>query len=498
MKPIYVVIKSCERPATLANLLADLARAIPHGLRLAVWDDASAADMEQAKAATLALGGTWTRRAARAGKVEAWRHHNDIYASLRNIESARPLFFFDDDMRLCDRFLERALDYWEALPADKATLHFMVDAARDGKPCWTGIRAHNINKYLRRTQWVDGSFLTSRRMLEAIDFTIEPIDPGRHKDGRSTGVGEQLSMRLHKQGLGLYQVRESLCVHVDGPSVYHERSRRTEPIRALRFVDGKGAAARLERREHTEASMASMPSREHALRLVVRALLPQVDVLRVYLNGFAKVPSFLEVPRVVVARSQEHGDRGDAGKFFWAEKCAGYQIICDDDLAYPPSYADRLITAIERYGRQAIVGYHGVTLKKGTIKSYYADRLVTHFSLTVVRDTAVHLLGTGTIGYHPDTLSVRPADFLAPNMADIWLGRLAQRARVPMIMLARAARFLTGIETGDKAIFERYRKCDAAQSEAINELGSWVIHGERARPSPPAPRQRGQRPRRRA
>ncbi|MDP3908840.1 MAG: glycosyltransferase family A protein, partial [Gemmatimonadales bacterium] len=67
------------------------------------------------------------------------------------------------------------------------------------------------------------------------------------------------------------------------------------------------------------ACMATIPGRVDILPGVVASLVDQVDMLCVYLNGPDDVPECLQRPDVVVVRSQEHGDRGDAGKFWWID-----------------------------------------------------------------------------------------------------------------------------------------------------------------------------------
>lgn len=478
----HIAIKSCNRPTALGNLLSDLRTQAPAGTEVRIYDDGSTEPMGPAKVMAERMGWVWLDL-ERHGKSRAWQLHNRIYEDLSGIDEDDFIVFFDDDMRLCDRFFQRVLQLWAELrEADKVSLHLMVDGSRDKGPCWTGYAPRLVTRRIRRTQWVDGSFVCQRRLLDAIGGALKPIDSARWAGKRdlSTGCGEQLSLRLHDLGLGMYQVHESLLVHVPIASQYHgPEVRKKDPLLCQRFVDGAAAERRLHRLEPTEVSLASIPSRAKILERVVRRLLPGVDVVRVYLNGYDTVPAGLaHEPRVLIARSQDHGDRGDAGKFFWADEARGYQIICDDDLLYPASYAETLVNALERYKREAVVGFHGIVLREA-VQSYYADRRVTHFSTKLKVDQPVHLLGTGTIAYHPSSITVHPEDFPIPNMADIWLGRLAQAQAVPMIMLAREGTYLTGIQTTDKPIFDRFHRSDEAQTEAINSQGLWRMYKHR-------------------
>ncbi|QNH57865.1 hypothetical protein, partial [Limnospira indica] len=63
-----------------------------------------------------------------------------------------------------------------------------------------------------KTQWVDMLMLFERSFLEALDYRIQPISLSRwSKDPNlSSGVGQQISQKLHSLGFSLYQVSEYL------------------------------------------------------------------------------------------------------------------------------------------------------------------------------------------------------------------------------------------------------------------------------------------------
>ena len=231
-------------------------------------------------------------------------------------------------------------------------------------------------------------------------------------------------------------------------------------------------------------SIASIPDREESLRRVVASLLPQVDRLNVYLNGYGQVPPFLDQPKIFVARSEEHGDVGDAGKFFWLGIPVEYFLTCDDDIIYPSDYVRRTIAAIERYGRRAVIGWHGSVLRDG-FRDYYEDRTILSFYRNVERDTSVHILGTGTVGFCPSSIRIAPADFRLPNMADVWFGLVGQQQHVPFIVVAHGAGELVPIldEAQHKAIWrdcvenaDSVRNTRRAQNHAVLAHGAWVIH----------------------
>ncbi len=205
------------------------------------------------------------------------------------------------------------------------------------------------------------------------------------------------------------------------------------------------------------ASLASIPARTRTLRHTVASLLPQVDRLGVYLNGYSEVPGFLRGRNIDVARSEEHGDRGDAGKFFWAD--AGdfdYHLTCDDDLVYPRGYAARLVAGVEKYHRRAVVSLHGARLRPEPVDYYGSVAERFHCLSDVEGEHAVHVLGTGAACWHR-SLAIDPAIFRAPNMADMWLATWAQREGVPLIVLPHERGWLRYQRVGRKTIWAASR-----------------------------------------
>lgn len=224
------------------------------------------------------------------------------------------------------------------------------------------------------------------------------------------------------------------------------------------------------------ATLASIPEREANLHTVVECLLPQVDRLAVYLNGYGPVPRWLRRDRVLVHQSEheEAGDLGDAGKFF-AVPPPGYHLVCDDDLVYPPDYAARMIGGVERYGRRAVVTLHGKRFDRMPAGSYYRGWSSNYRCLDEVReDVPVHVPGTGCMAYHTSAVRFAREDFPRPNMADIWVARKCQAEAVPVFCLAHGAGWLRQLPT-TSTIFRSFQGRDAYQTEIVNAI-SWRDH----------------------
>lgn len=203
--------------------------------------------------------------------------------------------------------------------------------------------------------------------------------------------------------------------------------------------------------------LASIPSRTLELANVVESILPQVDQLIVYLNGFGDVPAFLRQPRITVFRSEDYGDYRDNSKYFGL-RCFDedvYFFSVDDDINYPPDYVSTLIRGVERYGKAAVVGVHGAIYGFGS--RLFLDRAVLHFGDMLGFDMPVSALGTGTCAFHTSALRPESLDFEQVGMADLVIARIASERHVPEIALARSAGWMTAQampETGQNLFSE--------------------------------------------
>lgn len=224
------------------------------------------------------------------------------------------------------------------------------------------------------------------------------------------------------------------------------------------------------------AGIASVPNRFNALKNTIASLYNQVDELHIYLNGYKGTYSWMMQPKIAVYRSQDYGDRGDAGKFFNAEKSNGYYFSCDDDLIYPSDYVKKTIEKIELYNRKSIVSYHGRCYNRLVIKSYYKDASrLFHCLHDVRKDEGVHFGGTGVMALHTDTCTITkdilPLKFM--NMADIHIGIFAQKNKIHIKVLSHKAGWIKpqNILRDRENIYMKHRLNDFTQTQLVNNLG---------------------------
>jgi len=202
------------------------------------------------------------------------------------------------------------------------------------------------------------------------------------------------------------------------------------------------------------ASMATIPGREEICTKAFDSLRPQFQ-------------------KVLVCDYQFLGRTDDARKFIDIDG-GHYIFTVDDDLIYPPNYAETMIAAIEKYKRTAVVTLHGSCVSP-PIESYYrGGRDPKYHCLGDVQgDHRVHIPGTGVMAYHTDTIRFSMDDFPEQNMADIQAGIKCNALSVPVVIIGHRADFLTYQETHDETIWDKYNQDDAVQTRLVNET-EWV------------------------
>jgi len=81
-----------------------------------------------------------------------------------------------------------------------------------------------------RIGWNDCCWVTGRELGNALGWKIYEIIKVEPRSYRSSGVGRQISRRLHAYGNTMYGVNETLLLHGDHESVMHPEERKTEPL----------------------------------------------------------------------------------------------------------------------------------------------------------------------------------------------------------------------------------------------------------------------------
>ncbi len=125
----------------------------------------------------------------------------------------------------------------------------------------------------------------------------------------------------------------------------------------------------------------------------------QFDQVNVYWNG--DNADFLP-PWVNVMTSADDGDLTDLGKFRFLTgrgDVPQYYFTLDDDLIYPPNYADHMVAAIDHF--DCIVTHHGRRLL-GKGRKYYSGHQLFRCLGANLTDEIVDVGGTGVMAFHTD------------------------------------------------------------------------------------------------
>lgn len=443
---IHINITTYNRPNELLLLLKDIKNySKNYNITLNVYNDCSTSNyLEVQKFLSL---NRWNliNFQKNNGKKNFWKIINKIFFDTKKI-NADYYIQLQDDLRLCNNFFDEIIYRWKLIKnPHKISLNPLNDKSRSNTPCWTNVKPRNYGE-IDDTAWVDCIYMCKRKFFEELNWRLNPISKSRwEKDpNMSSGVGSQISRRLHEKKYKMYRTHKSLIVHVHSDSKLNS-NRLEDDMTTINFIDGELSSVNLAIRDSVTASIASIPSRVKMLKLAVNSLLPQVDFLNVYLNNYSSVPSFLINKKIKVARSQDFGDLGDAGKFYWSNKISGFHLTCDDDIIYPKGYVESIVRAIEASNRSAVFGYHGAILTS-PFETYFKSRRRFHFNKFLKDNTSVHILGTGALGYHTSTISVHRENFSIPNMADIWFGILGQRQKIPFVCLRHKGGWIKGID----------------------------------------------------
>ena len=295
----------------------------------------------------------------------------------------------------------------------------------------------------------------------------------------SLSAGNEVSLQIEEQADPLSHLSADRRAYYSEFTKWHESGRDPYMQFPQRVRPFPAPAALLptahEDLDFISASMATFPPRRDLFRTVVRAMLPQVDQLNIYLNDYERVPDFLHHPKIRIARSQDHGDLRDNGKFFFASDLpSGYHFTIDDDIHYPPDYVAYTIAKLRQYDNAAVVGYHGRIFPE--VITRFFDQTTTRaitFRRLLRSDEPVHVLGTGTVAYHTSLMDIELSDFASLGMADVWFAAYAQERGVPLVAAARAAGFLRPMQTEESSLFDEFAERDHEHTEIVKRLEPW-------------------------
>ncbi|MDI6448143.1 glycosyltransferase [Anaerobaca lacustris] len=207
------------------------------------------------------------------------------------------------------------------------------------------------------------------------------------------------------------------------------RNERYAPARTVERMQ-RDAATRQGPDQKRLALVVSVPERADDLRRIITDIEDQFDEIRVLLNEYETVPEdlrrFAKVSRI---ETSARGELFASGVWtLLTPEDEGYVFVLDDDITYPPDYADTMIAKIEEHQRRAVVVVHGMDFCP-PFADFVVDRTLYHFESACRRDRTVHAGGVGTLVFHTSTIR--------PDSRDLCFAVLAAKRKVPIVCIAR-------------------------------------------------------------
>lgn len=223
--------------------------------------------------------------------------------------------------------------------------------------------------------------------------------------------------------------------------------------------------------ERIIGGLATMPTRADTAEIAIASILPNVDKLYVFLDGFSQVPDYFNAKKITLFRSQEEGDLRANGKFLGLSKaCEKDVYVCfDDDLKYPRNYTAWLKFNMKYLPERAAVGIHGSVFHK-EIHSYH-DRGVFIGKKAQWIPRRVDVLATNACMHCVRHMQFDVKKWSKVNMVDLHFATEAFNAGIKLWTIPRYANWVRYLqEEQSDSIFSRLLKDDSEQIKMLKSL----------------------------
>jgi len=210
-----ILITSYNREAMLKLLLSDIStQKKEYKILVTIFDDGSIPEYNLSDFDVKHI-----RFYKNNGKRGFWNVVNTIFKYCKNIQ-AKKFIFIGDDMRLCKDFFTKSAKKYDSInDENKICLGLFITNTYRKNPNWTNFLPIEHKNYYQ-TQWNDVNFIAEYKFFEKLNFEIHPISAKRFANNSniSSGVGQQISIRLNDQKLSMFHVKKSLISHGDHES----------------------------------------------------------------------------------------------------------------------------------------------------------------------------------------------------------------------------------------------------------------------------------------
>ena len=227
--------------------------------------------------------------------------------------------------------------------------------------------------------------------------------------------------------------------------------------------------------EKTTVLLTTIPSRRDVVLHTIDSVYDQVDEIRIVFNGYDHLPSWaLRAPKIK-GRVDPTNRLSDCAKWLHVPD-DGYVFTIDDDILYPDDYIFTMIDKIEQYNREAVATVHGSFFDLPFI-SYGMSKKSFRFMLGLPMDVLIPMIGTGTLAFHTDTITITADDVknLLPNRSDIWFSLLCFQQLVSMICIERPKYWLKPLRTNGDTIWNKMQNDKNFLNENTKLIGKLFL-----------------------
>lgn len=185
---------------------------------------------------------------------------------------------------------------------------------------------------------------------------------------------------------------------------------------------------------YISANMASFPLRIKEFERAVYSIIPNVDILRIYLNEYVDIPEFLINDKIKIFRGD---DIKDTGKYIGLSETKHNEIFfsVDDDFEYSTLYFVKHIQFLEEHDYSILLSTHGRKLKDLNKYPYQYENCEKMSSCTKNNDfdLDVDIIGTGVMCFKPSIINLTFDEFSGcSGMTDIHVSRFARKNNIKM------------------------------------------------------------------
>lgn len=225
-------------------------------------------------------------------------------------------------------------------------------------------------------------------------------------------------------------------------------------------------------------NFATYPARKEYLERTIKKLLSikLVDKIRVYLNEYTEVPTFLINERIEYVIGLENIK--DTGKFYWMDKVKDeYYFTADDDLEYTQEYILRHIELCNEYNGESIISLHGKVLNEHP-KGFTDIKEGFHFAEYLGENKQINLAGTGVMLTDTSKIKIPLSFFKYHGMTDIYVGLFCQLNKIKCFCRKHSENELSLIYKGKDTLWNKQLQLKPQQDDVLQTIDKWVLIGE--------------------